>query len=490
MQDKYVLLVDPEGRDVGPNVALAYIRASLESKGIDARTLDFNNCAGDEEAKDRTLIAQLQECKPLWIGYSILYTNVKWACRQIRKIRPLYAGKIVVGGPQAILQSEELLKESPEIDALCLGEGERFACELTERLAAGAGLGELPGILFRDDFGSIVKGPASDLIDNLDALPFPDFGSYSFGERCYPILTSRGCPYNCSFCFRAFRHDWRKRSPENVVAELKQAMETRHITCFTIHDDTFNMIPERVMKLCSLLLASHLGLRWSCAGIRADRVSLEMARNMKEAGCESVAVGVETLDEEVFASIGKNESLAEITDGIRILKEGGLKVTAYMIIGLPGDTYRKCMESFRRIRSLGLDGMSYAILLPLPGTRLCSELQKNPAVRWLNDYRDIDMVWLPRMKKMDVSFETTDFPAKDRLKAYRRIRAMLNDPCSSGRTFFAYHLGMTLEMLRFAPWKAPSFWASRLRFYWGYVRTGVVRDRVRSRAKTLSLRTR
>ena len=420
-----VLLVDPVGASYGLSPALAMIGAFLRSKGVETKGLDLNNLnvsLAEEVAQQR-----ISEFQPGLIGYSVLYTNYRWLQKHLKRLRQYFSGTVVVGGPQVILEGRDLFSGMPEVDIACVGEGEYALWEVVKCLEQDQSLQEVQGILFRSG-DQWVETPARRPLETLNELPFPDFEI--FGARdlpYYPILTSRGCPFHCKYCFRSVKGDWRPRSAANVVAEMEHAMATYRFNHMVIHDDSFNLDLKRVLEICDLIIEREIRVPWKCAGIRANRVTEEVCKRMKAAGCVEVAVGIESLDPEVFESIDKRESLPSILERIKLLRGHGLKVVGYFIIGLPGDNYRKTIETFKKAQKI-VDGQSWTLLLPIPETPLWNELHRNPQVRWLYDYRDIDMTWLPRLSEIKTAFETPEYTAKEKIFAYHKINIHLGLP--------------------------------------------------------------
>ncbi len=420
-----VLLVDPVGASYGLSPALAYIGAFLKSKGVETKGLDLNNL--HVSLAEKVAEQRISEFKPDLIGYSVLYTNYRWLQKHLKRLRQYYSGMVVVGGPQVILEGRDLFTDMPQIDIACVGEGEFALWEIVRCLELGYPLKEVQGILFRSG-NEWVETPARRPVENLDELPFPDFEIFDARELpYYPVLTSRGCPFRCKYCFRSVKGDWRPRSPANVVAEIEHAMATYRFNHMVIHDDSFNLDLKRVLKICDLIMEREIRVPWKCAGIRANRVSDEVCKRMKAAGCVEVAVGIESLDPEAFENTDKRESLPSILEGINILRGHGLKVVGYFIIGLPGDNYQKTMETFKKAKKI-VDGQSWTLLLPIPGTPLWQELHQDPHVRWLHDYRDIDMTWLPRLSEIKTAFETPEYTAKGKIFAYHKINIHLGFP--------------------------------------------------------------
>jgi anaerobic magnesium-protoporphyrin IX monomethyl ester cyclase len=448
---KKVLLVDPVGASYGVSPALAYIGAFLKSKGIETKGLDLNShhaSVADEMAKHT-----IQEFQPHVIGYSVLYTNYRWLQGHLKRLRNYFDGTIIVGGPQIIIEGKDIFKDMPEVDFACVGEGEYALWEVTKCLENGEPLDRVRGIIFRTGDQVIETTPRMPL-KPMDELPFPDFTIFGTHRLpYYPLMTSRGCPFSCKYCFRSVKGDWRPRSPANVIAEIEHAKATYQFKHMVIHDDSFNLKPKRVEEICDLMIDRNIRIPWKCAGIRANLVTDEVCTRMKAAGCIEVAVGIESLVPEVFERIDKKESIDSILEGIQILRRSGLKVVGYFIIGLPEDNYHRTMETFKKAKKI-VDGQSWTLMLPIGGTPFWGELHKDDRVRWLHDYRDIDMTWLPRLSQVKTAFETPEYPAKKKVFAYHKINIHLGTPKyrvypSKLRTLS----GIVWLILKHAPWK-------------------------------------
>lgn len=420
-----VLLVDPVGASYGLSPALAYIGAFLKTKGVEIEGLDLNNLyvsVAEEVAQQK-----ISEFQPDLIGYSVLYTNYRWLQKHLRLLRQFFSGTIVVGGPQVIIEGKDIFNNMPEIDIACIGEGEYALWEIVQCIEKKESLINVKGIIFKSG-EKLVETFARRPLENLDELPFPDFKIFGVKELpYYPILTSRGCPFRCTYCFRSLKGDWRPRSPANVVKEIEEAINTYRFKHIVIHDDSFNLDLKRVSEICELLISRGIRIPWKCAGIRANHMTDEVCKGMKAAGCFEVAVGIESLDPEVFEGINKKESLESILEGISILRRHKIKVVGYFIIGLPGDNYQKTMETFKKANKI-VDEQSWTLLLPIKGTPLWDDLHRSPKVDWLNDYRDIDMTWLPRLSEIKTAFETPEYRAKEKIRAYHKINILLGLP--------------------------------------------------------------
>jgi radical SAM superfamily enzyme YgiQ (UPF0313 family) len=263
---------------------------------------------------------------------------------------------------------EDLLEKHPEIDAVVLGEGEVTTATLLHALENGVDFAQVAGIIYRYK-GEIKRNKARPLIKDLDKLPWPLYDLFGYASMAqYPLLTSRGCPFSCIFCYKIFGKVVRFRKVADCVEELAWALEYYHTDRFRIIDDAFNIQPERAEEFCDLLLDKKLPVKWAAPFIRADQVTPTLARKMKESGCFAASVGIESFDPEVFAGINKGETLEDLARGTTLLRQVGIIVGGSLVVGLPKDTFRKTLDSFHKAMTL-VDRVDMTIATPIPGTK-------------------------------------------------------------------------------------------------------------------------
>ncbi len=192
-------------------------------------------------------------------------------------------------------------------------------------------------------------------MDFSDSLPFPNyelFDTFSIfqknwqsGTWPYPIMTSRGCPFSCTYC-QSRQRNWFPRSAQHCIDELIEAKRKWGIKTFTILDDCFNLKKDRALEFCARI--KELNLEWMCTnGLRADRLDNELAAAMAHSGCTTVGFGIESSDPAVLLKIQKGETIDQIESAITIAKKHFKSVSGYFIIGLPGSTYQSDMQSIR-----------------------------------------------------------------------------------------------------------------------------------------------
>jgi len=376
-----ILLVHPPASQpifsTGPtylNLGLAYIAGALLQAGNQVHVLDMTV---GSSSMDRFL-KTVEATHPHWVGFTAVTPNVKSAYRMARSLKNRIQVPVVLGGPHATVLPEEALKEG--IDIVIRGEGELTAQSLCASLSTPW---EVSGVSCIRQ-GSLYHAPARELIQDLDSLAyparelFPNLRHYTgqpiLGNRTPigTIATSRGCPYDCSFCYKATtQRTYRTRSPENVFEEWKQLIVKHGVAEIAICDDAFTLDEDRVLELCERLIQAKFDLPWSCPnGIRAYPLSRRMLMAMKKAGCYRTAIGVESGDETILEKVDKALTLEHIRRAFALCKEAGIKTTAFLMLGHPEDTRESMEKTISFARELDPDFAQFLIATPYPGTRL------------------------------------------------------------------------------------------------------------------------
>ena len=402
-----------------PQVGLAYIAAILERSGHEVSYVDATLMG--PAATEQFL---QQECDIY--GLSATSFTARDAATMARRIKEYHRNAVVVlGGPHVSIAETSVL-DCDCIDYAVMGEGELVMEELVgvlneDRMVSTERLSQIKGLLFRDGERRVCN-PRGARIDNLDELPFPAYHLFPM-ERygMYPVLTSRGCPFGCSFCAikAIWGTQWKFRSPENIVEEIRRGLEDFNWAGkpFNIIDDSFNVIPERVMAFCDALQANGLKVPWFASGFRADRVSYKLALRMRESGCMGVSIGIESANDEVLQNMGKKETIADCIAGCAALKRAGLPVQAQFMIGNPGDTLTTFKESLDFARKHRFAQATFYLALPYPKTELWDYVVRN------GKFLQEDYTNFHHFSNEPV-FETPEFSAEERRMAYRLGRQL------------------------------------------------------------------
>lgn len=332
-----VLLINPKVNlpievRTSPPLGLAYLGAVSEERGDEVRILDM-------EVEETPLGQVLREERPDLVGITANTIQIKAAWRVAQEIKAEMALPIVLGGPHPTVLPEESVKR-PEVDVVVRGEGEATWADLCQRLEMKASLEEIEGISRRKN-GRVVHNPDRPPIADIDSLPFPAHHLFKMERytnlqptldtvegRSFSILTSRGCPYRCTYCSQILPRLWRMRSPENVVAEWRWLVKDLGAKEIGVLDDSFNIDRKRVLAICDLLISEGLDhVPWIMInGIRANLVDEELLGRMREAGCIRTAFGVESGNQEILDTvIDKRLTLEEIRAAFKAAKRVGME---------------------------------------------------------------------------------------------------------------------------------------------------------------------
>ena len=358
-----------------PPLSLTYLASVLIQEGIEVKILDFLVTPYHPKKLKR----ELEEYRPQLVGVTCVTLNYPIARRMLKACKAFDPHIFtVIGGPHVTFALEETLLQSPWIDAIVIGEGERTLVELVRAVAEDKHTHHVPGIAFVDG-NMVVKTSRRALIEDLDQLPLParellPMARYrALGTPC-TVITSRGCPYSCIFCsgHRMFGPKVRFRSPEPVVDEIEKLQRDFGLAKINIVDDTFTVNHHHARAVCEEMLRRKLKIKWSVFA-RVDRISEDLAQLMKRAGCEWVLFGVESADEEILKTIRKGITVDEVRRAVRISAEAGINVFNSFILGLPGesrDTALKSMAFGDELYHKYGAKYGFHILSPLPGTEL------------------------------------------------------------------------------------------------------------------------
>jgi radical SAM superfamily enzyme YgiQ (UPF0313 family) len=283
---------------------------------------------------------------------------------------------VVMGGPHVTFLPDEALQHC---DYVFRGEADDLILDLVRCIDSGQGLETFPSLSYRaGDKG--VHNPSCTLCPDVDALPAPDlsliqgFDRSDKGEHILPIQTSRGCPFDCTFCSvtRMFGRDYRFRSTEKVMSELR-TMRNRWLF---FYDDNFTANRERTKELCRAIIRENLGLRWS-AQIRCDAAKdPELLDLMAKAGCYYVHVGFESVSPTALEGYDKRQSVEQMEFAIRELHRRRIRIHGMFIFGSDLDTRETFRETVRFARSHRIESTQFMILVPLPGTPVFDEMAR------------------------------------------------------------------------------------------------------------------
>lgn len=378
-------------RMMWPQTSLAYI-AAMVPDDLSAEIID----AIAEELTWEQFESRVRDRRPrIYVSY-ITGTTFAIDARGIALAKDLGATTVAVGThPSAVPRNT--LELVPALDVVIRHEPELTFREVVDRVRAGRSLAGCLGTAIRVD-GQVVVHPDRPLVRHLDELPIPKqhllpldrYRMPFIGKRYVWVLTNRGCPYRCTYCFEGvvWGKSVRYRSAESIVRELEYlAGHGVHKVVFLA--DLFTCDRRGVLKLCDLILEKGLKIRWACNS-RVDTIDEEMAVRMKQAGCWLIAFGIESGAQAVLDAVRKDTTVEQARATIRMIDRVGIRSWAYFIIGLPGETPATIRATIDFAKSLPLDIALFHVAVPYAGTEFYFQAVSNG---WLatTDWSYFDM---------------------------------------------------------------------------------------------------
>lgn len=376
-------------------LGLAYLYSYLESKKIGVDLLSLNNISCESCFKKVT--GTIEKFSPDIIGFQMLTSNRVSTYRLIEYIHKKYPKiKLIVGGIHATIMYEQLIGKYPFLIAI-LGEGEITFVELIKELnKKRPNLKKIDGIGFYEK-NSVARTKPRKLIEDLDSLPFPKHELFFKNNKRYAgsLLTTRGCPFNCSFCSLnpEAKRRVRFRSVKNVVNEIEYMVNKfPQMTEISIHDDSFFIDNKRVIEICEEIIKRKIKMNFICSG-RVKPISKEMVEKLEQANFTRAMIGIESADEGILKSCHKGITQEDIEKAFRIFAKSKINLKTFMIVGLPGENIKTIHENSRFIKKIQkIKYVSYPnasnFLMVYPGTEVY-EIAKSKGMIddefWLSD---------------------------------------------------------------------------------------------------------
>lgn len=363
-------------RELHVPLGCLYLTRALEGAGFEVDFRDYQLCPADDVFEMPAFLDFLADPAPV-VGLSCMANLLPFTLLAMEALHERYPDRtLVLGGVGSKSVEDQILRRFPWIDVICRGEGERTGPELLAALKDGRDLGTVAGVSFRSN-GRVQHNPARPRIADLDSVPLPAFDRIDLPRYAgYGMMTSRGCPYPCTFCSAApvWNHETHSRSPANVIAEMKLLKEEAGVDLFLFQDEFFMAGPKQVRNFCRELHASGLGVEWKAFG-RINLTDVDTMRAMADSGCVELRFGVESGSDAVLSRIRKGFTAAECLELIPKAVEIFPRVDTFYIWGFPFET----MEDFGQtlfqmvsFRSMGARILP-SLLCLLPQTEIYRE---------------------------------------------------------------------------------------------------------------------
>lgn len=364
-------LFGDKGMTAHPHIGVAYLSSYLKRNNIDIAIFD-EGLEGDLSKLDKII----DNFNPQIIGITIFSYCYSFAYNLIKRIREKTNTPIVAGGPHVSAIGRRILEDA-KIEFAVKQEGEFTLLELlSESSKQNPEFSAIKGLIWKNRDGSIVENPNRELIEDLDSLPLPDYGSFGlerypcYKQKTLPLITSRGCPFGCNYCSvrLSMGQRFRARSAENVYLELKTFYE-KGFRSFDINDDCFTLDKKRASDICDLVIENKLDIRFQLYnGIRVDTVTPELLKKMKRAGCYFISYGCEAGNDKVLKAIKKGITLEQVRNAVSWTNGAGINNSVNFIIGHKEETYQDALDTLNFAQQLPTNFVNFYNLLPYPGT--------------------------------------------------------------------------------------------------------------------------
>ncbi len=373
-------------------VGLAYISAALKEAGIKSAFLNLNLCRDDVEEKIKKVLSQEDYGYVLTGGLSVHYKAVKRCIQTVRKYAP--PARVVLGGGM-ISSQPELMWKHLRPDYLVIGEGEETIVDLVKCSEQNDDLSLIAGIGYSSREGELVLTRSRYPIENINALPWPDYEGVGLDAvlnqmlpsqsniydvldhpRAYPLIASRSCPYQCTFCFHPIGNKYRQRSIANIMEELRHAHNRYRFNIIDVFDELFSHDKQRVLEFCKsikeLSIELKTDIKWNCQ-MRVDTTDEELMESMKDAGLHCLSLGLESYSQTVLTSMRKRIKPSQIDKSINIARRSGMAITGNFIFGDRAETLETANETldyWKKNHDLFGTSISLGFIEPYPGTAL------------------------------------------------------------------------------------------------------------------------
>lgn len=407
------------GQDAVPPLGLAYIAAALRHAGHEVHAVDAVGEAVHQYSRVRwsagallhgllieEIVARIDPRTDV-IGVSCMF-SVEWPVVRelLEAVRGAFpAALIVVGGEHVTACWELTLGSCPAVDVGVLGEGEETVVDLLRAHAAGGDLDGVAGIVHRKAGGGIARTAPRARIRAIDEIPPPDWALFPVEAyidnalthganlgRSMPILASRGCPYQCTFCSspRMWTTRWTARRPEAVLAEMKDYIRRYRVTNFDFFDLTAIVKRSWIVEFARLLIEERLAITWQLpTGTRSEAIDEEVARLLYASGCRIISYAPESGSRAELERIKKKVDLDRMARSMRAARRAGLTIKANFVFGFPGSSWRDALHTFgflARLAVIGVHDVNAFPFCPYPGTEMFDDLRRAGKLRLDDEY--------------------------------------------------------------------------------------------------------
>ncbi|MBI2118355.1 MAG: radical SAM protein [Elusimicrobia bacterium] len=394
---------------VMPPLGMATIAACLEKEGHSVKILDtLAMKIAMDDLKDYLQTYYREE--PDFIGLTGTTVTISFTYQTAQICKEIYPKtKIILGGVHASEKPHEAINHN-SVDYVVRGEGEFTFLDIIQ----GEKLSKIKGLTYKEN-EKIIDNPDRELIPNLDILPIPAYHLLPI-KRYYPtagtnkkmpaisIITSRGCPGKCTFCYQPYGSLQRQRSPKKIYEEIEYLVNSFGIKEICFYDDNFTTQKPKIRELCQMLIEKGMNKRivWSCFS-RVDWADISLLKIMKQAGCHQIMYGIESGDQNILDNIKKQVTLDKIRKAIQWTKEAKIDVRATFMFGNPGETEQSMKKTIDFAIEIDPEFVVFNVASPNPGTEMYEWAVKNNMLK-SQKWEEYDLT-TPTLKLPTVSNE-------------------------------------------------------------------------------------
>jgi len=404
------------GAQLVPYLGVVYLGAALRIAGHDVDIVDM--CGEDISRAEivrgsfilygMPVSALRTRLRPADVfGFTCMFSQ-DWPFHRelIGQVREWHPGSVFfAGGEHVSALPEYCLKDCPALDICVVGEGERVAEQLLQALQQKTPLTEVAGLVIRFPQGGAVRQtPRAPRIQDIDALPWPAWDlvplenylsrGYTYHirrGRTIPILATRGCPYQCTFCSNThmWGRSWVPRNARDIVDEMEHYIKEYHADNFVFSDLTAVIKKENIIGLCEEIIQRKIRVTWQLPTLRTEAVDRFVLERMRQAGCRDLDFAMESGSRDVLKSVRKKNDPEKMFQLIRDGLEAGMNLSTNIIIGLPQEGWKDFFQTFRMVSRLavkGLQELNVFPFIPYPGSELFNDFLRREKLTLSDDY--------------------------------------------------------------------------------------------------------
>ena len=435
-------------------MGMASISACLKQAGHDVDVLNINHFETDQKTLIRDKMVGQHYDFVLTGGLSPNYNELKSVVQDVRNVNSNVC--VIIGGG-VISATPELMDYYLRPDYVVIGEGELTIVRLIDEINnGGKQINNVKGIGYHDEQGKFIQTPIVDAIRELDALPWPDVAGFDIDTyfsfrrpnstlyhyvedypRLYPIISSRSCPYSCTFCYHPLGKIYRSRSLDDFIAEAAFMIENYDINGLIIYDELLSVNTEKLLDMCQRLENLPKKLRW-VGQLRADCIDEKTLKAMKASGCFQITYGFESASDNILKSMKKKINVGKIKKAMVETREAGICVQANFIFGDPAETIETAYNTLDFWKEKYDYHCNLGFIVPYPGAPIWfSELEKHGKKEYDDQIDFIEEMFAnpPNMTKIpDSDWKAFKIDLQKSLFRYRQFCEVVSATKSSDDT--------------------------------------------------------